>query len=129
MSLLQVRDAMPHFEVARLDGARVRYESIWQRKNLLLVVMPTRVDNASETYASQLANRLDEITRHDAECVITRDPIPGIQPPGVLVADRWGEVHFVAESENVAGLPPLDELIEWLQYVQMKCPECEGESR
>lgn len=120
---------MPHFEVTRLDGAPVRYESIWQRKNLLLVVLPRHGNHASEEYASRIAERSGDIDHQDAEYVITRDPIPGVPSPGVVVADRWGEVHFVAGSGNVSGLPSADELIDWLEYVQVKCPECEGESR
>ena len=34
-----------------------------------------------------------------------------------------------AEPPSAAGLPGPDELIEWLRYVQMQCPECQGEAR
>lgn len=129
MSELQVRDAMPHFTVTRIDGPPVRYESIWQRKNLLLVLLPRNVDGASAKYASQVADRSADITAEDAAYVITRDPIAGAPTPGVVVADRWGEVHFVAGADDVAALPSADDLIDWLRYVQVKCPECEGESR
>jgi hypothetical protein len=49
--------------------------------------------------------------------------------PGVLLADRWGEiVHLTAASES-ARSPAPGELIEWLEYIQNRCPECEGEAR
>ena len=120
---------MPHFEVTRVDGARVRYSTIWQRKNLLLVVLPAAETGASADYAARLTAHRPAIAEHDAECVITRDRVPGVPSPGVVVADRWGEVHFVAGSSGSTGLPSPEELIEWLHYVQVKCPECEGESR
>lgn len=124
MAMLQPRESVPHFEVAGTDGQPVRYASIWQRKNLVLVRLPDPMTGDAEEYAAQLTARLPEITGQDAECVITRDEVPGMPAPGALVADRWGEVHFVQ-----AGRPPVAELIEWLQYLQVKCPECEGESR
>ena len=124
MAMLQPRESVPHFEVAGTDGQPVRYASIWQRKNLVLVRLPEPMTGDAEEYAAQLTARLPEITVQDAECVITRDEVPGMPAPGALVADRWGEVHFVQ-----AGRPPVAELIEWLQYLQVKCPECEGESR
>jgi hypothetical protein len=129
MSELQVGGAMPHFTVTRTDGTRVRYESIWQRKNLLLVLLPRKADSASEEYASQVADRSADITTEDAEYVVTRDPIAGAPTPGVVVADRWGEVHFIAGADDVSALPSPDDLVDWLRYVQVKCPECEGESR
>ena len=40
--MLQPHDLLPHFEVADLGGEHVRYSSIWQRKNLVLVMLPPR---------------------------------------------------------------------------------------
>jgi hypothetical protein len=42
----------------------------------------------------------------------------------VLIADRWGEVQVVH-----AGAPDVDDILAWLEYVQQRCPECEGEAR
>jgi hypothetical protein len=44
----------------------------------------------------------------------------------VLFADRWGEVVHV---EATAELPAATALLEWLDYVERRCPECEGEAR
>jgi hypothetical protein len=30
---------VPHFEVTTVDGQHVRYDDIWQRRNLVLVVV------------------------------------------------------------------------------------------
>jgi hypothetical protein len=45
------------------------------------------------------------------------------------VADRWGEIAYVAAAPHVTELPTASELIEWLDYVERRCPECEGEAR
>ena len=39
--MLQRGDSIPHFEVRGLEGGPFKYSTIWQHKNLLLVVLPT----------------------------------------------------------------------------------------
>jgi hypothetical protein len=60
---------------------------------------------------------------------MTRDDVPGLRAPGALVADRWGEIVYVAPIAEAAGSPTVAELLEWLEYVQHRCPECEGEAK
>ena len=72
---------------------------------------------------------MGQLTAHDTECVITREQVEGVPCPGVITADRWGEICFVAEAGTIAALPPVAELVEWLHYVQIQCPECQGEAR
>lgn len=121
---------VPHFDVSDFDGEFVRYQDIWQRSNLLLVCLGGADTAASSRYRDALAGRNDDLTRHETRVVVTGDSIPGLPSPSVVIADRWGEVHHVATSdEALAGLPPPDALIEWLRFVQIRCPECEGEWR
>ena len=112
---------VPHFTVTALDGRTVAYASIWQRRNLLLVVLPSA---GCDDYAAQLDAHIAELTAFDTACVVTRDAVPGVPQPGVAVADRWGELFHVAPA-----LPPAAELIEWLRYTQVQCPECRAEAR
>jgi hypothetical protein len=60
---------------------------------------------------------------------MTRDQVAGISTPAVIVADRWGEIVYVAVSSDAGGLPPAEALADWLTYVQHQCPECEGETK
>ena len=127
--MLQRGDAVPHFEVRTLAGARCRYSTIWQRRNLLLVVMPAVASASRRDYAADVTGRCREFRDQDVACVITQDPIEGVSAPAIVIADRWGEVVFAAEAGDVAGLPSPDDLIEWVRYTLNKCPECEGETR
>lgn len=127
--MLQPHDQVPQFTVATRDGAVVAYETLWQRKNLLLVLLPETEPEAAAEYAARLDAQLSELTANDTACIVTRDRVPAVPAPGVLVADRWGEIYFVARGERVADLPPVDDLLEWLRYVQHECPECQGEAR
>jgi hypothetical protein len=43
----------------------------------------------------------------------------------LVVADEWGEIHFAAESAR-HELPAPDEVVDWVRFVAIQCPECEG---
>jgi peroxiredoxin len=127
--MLQPGDRVPHFEVKTLEGDLFSYSSIWQRRNLVLVAIPAEQSEASRSYISQLVARRSEFGAEEAECVLTGDRLRGIHSPAVVVADRWGEIVHVAASSTVAELTSPEELLDWVHYLDSRCPECEGEAR
>lgn len=127
--MLQRGDAVPHFEVQTDEGELFSYSSIWQRKNLLLVALPTLNNDSARDYITALRTCLRELGDQDLEYVATRAPIPGLSGSTVLVADRWGAVVHVVEVSDPAELPSSQELLEWVTYVNHQCPECEGETK
>jgi hypothetical protein len=127
--MIQAREQLPHFQVTTIDGRVIAYDTIWQRRNLVLLLLPAPSGDTAGAYVSLLAERRAEIDALAAECVITADTVPGVRAPAVVIADRWGEVQFAEAAATVAGLPAVDELLDWLAYVQHRCPECEGEAR
>ena len=127
--MLERGDVVPHFEVTTANGERVRYATLWQHKNLVLISLAASTSEAVENYLSELTAGIPRFSAHNAACVITRVQVPGVPCPGVLIADRWGEVFHVRAASDVGDLPPVDELIEWLEYVEMQCPECQGEAK
>jgi hypothetical protein len=122
-------DLVPHVELQTLDDRRFRYSDIWQQRNLVLVAVPGGPSASAERYASALAARAGELAEQQTDCVITRDRIPGLPAPGVLVADRWGEIAYVSSSGDAVDLPSVQELVDWIVHVQTRCPECEGEAK
>jgi hypothetical protein len=126
--MLTKGDQLPHFTVAAHDGRRVAYADFWQRKNLLLVLADAAEPAGEGTYLDGVAKRLPELAGYDAACLITRDPVPGVPRPGIVIADRWGEIQTVMSRRAGEG-PSIEELADWLSYVQSRCPECEGEAR
>lgn len=127
--MLQPGDPIPHFEVTALHGDAIRYSTIWQRRNLVLITLPAAASESSANAIAELAARVPELSAHDTACVVTRDTVPGMPVPGLLVADRWGEVVHVANHSSAADLPGLDEVLVWVEHVRNRCPECEGEAR
>ena len=71
--MLQPHDLLPHFEAAGLGGERVLYSSIWQRKNLVLVMLPDS-GPPSQNYADRLLAKVRGLERFVASSD-TRQPI------------------------------------------------------
>lgn len=44
----------------------------------------------------------------------------------VLIADEWGEVYFASEPTETHGPIAPEEVVEWVKFVSIQCPECEG---
>ena len=123
------RDLLPMFSVINaVDGALVRYQDVWQRRNLLLVIAPEN-DPTAAGYTKAFLEAAPTLPANDTTVVVTSSTIPGIPSPGVVVADRWGEIYYVKSAGRAADLPTPDDLAEWLRYVQNECPECQGEAR
>lgn len=127
--MLKTGDDMPHFRAVTLEGRTFNYGDIWQRKNLVLIVVP---DTPSPELAGRVAEWSDageHSIGDDSQWVITTDHVPGFRPPAVVVADKWSEIQFTRSGCSVADLPGGDELVEWLEYVRNQCPECQGEAK
>jgi hypothetical protein len=122
---LRPGDQVPHFEVTTLAGELFRYSTIWQHKNLVLVTLAGEPEDSR--YVAELSAVDAKLGQLKTVCVVTRDRLMGMSAPGALVADRWGEIAHVAGAARVDGLPPPSELLDWLDFVERRCPECEGE--
>jgi hypothetical protein len=120
--ILQRGHSVPFFDIEAADGTRRSYRDLWQRRSLLLVSVP-----APGLDAAQLTARLREKVGDDAEVIVSAETVEGLPRPGVLVADRWGEIVHVAPLDPAAV--DVEDLAAWVRYVQIKCPECEGETR
>jgi hypothetical protein len=126
--MLQRGDRVPHFTVNAADGALVRYEDLWQHDGLLLVSLPAG-DAQTRAYAERLDRCRADVAAHDTQYVLTHEAVSGVPHPGVLIADRWGEIYAVFDGTSASDLPAADEIVEWLRYIHYECPECQGEAR
>ena len=126
--MLRRGDQVPHFEVRTSGGELFRYASIWQHKNLLLVALPGDAPAGARDTLEQ-ATPGDAFQQRESVCVVTRDDVPGLHAPAALVADRWGEIVYLTETSRVDELPTSSDLLDWLDYIDRRCPECEGETK
>lgn len=120
-------DQLPHFSITTIDGDRVNYVDLWQQKNLLLVTVPR--DGSDAAYVSELGRNRDLLAAHDTVPVVTAESVAGLPPFSVLIADRWGEIQFIATGQPVRALPTPADVLAWIEHVQHQCPECQGEAR
>jgi peroxiredoxin len=52
-----------------------------------------------------------------------------LQGGGMIIADQWGEVfHVEPGGTDRHDTPAPSEVVEWLRYVAIQCPECQGEA-
>jgi len=128
ITTIRAHDQLPMFTASIGDGTLVDYEDIWQRKNLLLVSLPID-DPTAAAYATAMSLIEPRVPEYDSAAIITTTQIEGMPSPGVVVADRWGEVYYVQAADRASELPAPDELLEWLRFVQIQCPECQGETQ
>ncbi len=134
--MIQSGDQLPDFDALTLDGHRVNYrQDVWQKKLAVLVTFASPHSDVAHAYRSALAARVRELTACDTMLLIVpgdgdrhgaRSPLPA---PAVIIADRWGEVRDVEHPPDDGGLPGVDAIIEWLRFVQVECPECQGETK
>jgi hypothetical protein len=125
-SELNERDQLPHFDVRELNGRRVRYDELWQRRNLVLVLIDSTKREEATRSASVLSAHRDEFDDAEAAVVVTADSVQGLRAPCVVIADRWGEIMHIERPDpgNVWPFANVDELLQWVRFARIQCPEC-----
>lgn len=115
------RQSVPHFVVTQLDGRVVRYvDGIWQHRHLVFVSLP-RDDRDADIYAASLTEQADRFAASGAVLVVTHDTIGGLGCPGVLIADRYGEIRHAEQQARVRDLISATGIQEWLTFISVQC--------
>lgn len=48
----------------------------------------------------------------------------GSGAPAVLIADRYGEIFAEYHARQTPGLPGINDVLQWLAFINSQCPEC-----
>jgi len=128
---------VPHFSVTTRAGETFSRGQIWQREQLLLVLLPAEPWPALTVWADGVEAARERVRKMETALVITSDPVSGFEPPVALVADRWGEVTHAAtvsiDADPASGrervTPDVGDLLVWVEATLHRCPECEGEAK
>jgi peroxiredoxin len=117
-TMLAPGDHLPHLTLTTVTGDRIAYRDLWQRRNVAIVSTP------DADRAQAFADAAAEFAKRNAVCIATHQILDVPPCPGVVIADRWGEIVHVARE-----VPAVEDVLEWLDHVELRCPECEGEAR
>jgi hypothetical protein len=126
---LAPNDLMPQFAVTTLEGNRFDYSCIWQRRNLVLMIIAPTPASAASGYVEAVTARREELDAFDATVVTTADAVASVTAPAVIIADRWGEIYLASTGAQLSELPSASEIFETLRAIAYECPECQGEAR
>src|SRR5688572_6083934 len=88
----------------RGEGALVDYHDVWQKMNLVLVTLADD-DPTAEAYAMSLSVLGPVIASQEVGFIVTSSHIEEVASPGVVVADRCGQVYYVSYSNRASELP------------------------
>lgn len=123
--MLRRGDLIPRFEGAASDGRPIEYDRVWQQRNVVLFALPAGRDAAASRYLTALERGLTELKPADTSLVVSNSPIAGLPPNTLAIADRWGEIaHIERLASDCSSWPSIDDILEWVEFVRMKCPEC-----
>lgn len=118
-------DLLPHFSGFSPEGSRLDYERLWQRRNVLLLVLASPAGATTWEYVTSLDAQVRQLVPDDTSVVVAEGPLAGLPVNTVVVADRWGEVvHCEPLPADPSNWPPASELVEWAEFVRRRCPEC-----
>jgi peroxiredoxin len=150
-SILKRGQVVPTFTLPDTSGAPVRRSAYRDKKNLVLVFLPSAEDDAGRAYLRALADAYPAIqaetgevlailrgdgtdiaaARHDLELAFpllvdadgsaTARFLPQAARAGVFVTDRYGELYFAAPTAGTATLPPIADIQAWLEAIDRQC--------
>ena len=101
-----------------------RHDDINEWDGRVAVLLPHGLA-AAEKLRSDLELPFPVLADADGEVAVRT----GVQGGGMIIADQWGEIFFeAAGGPEVHSFPAVDEVVEWLRYLAIQCPECQGEA-
>ncbi len=118
-------DLVPHFETATVDGRPFRYADVWQRSNLVLLILPRSAGAGARGYVADLEARVAKLMPANSVVAAVQGPVAGLPDSSIVLSDRWGEIaHIIELPAAVTAWPDAGDVVEWLEFIRMKCPEC-----
>lgn len=152
-----VGERLPHLDLtAERGGAAIPLRRSG-REGIVLLILHASGCAACDGYLRDLARIQDDVRDWDGRVVVVRtgtplahengtesDPEHGfvtaadpegilrqrlrVDIPAILIADQWGELHAVEMAGPEHEFLDPGEVVDWLRFIAIQCPECQGEA-
>jgi peroxiredoxin len=96
------------------------YQDVLYAEARVIAVVPLPLPDAS-ALSSRL--KLPFALLADEGGETTRRMLGSENASALCVADRFGQVHYLALAHTAAALPPIKAALDWLDFIQVQCPE------
>ncbi len=148
---LRLGRSVPLFSLPAVQGGRSGPGALRSRYNMVLGFLDAGV--AGESYLRSLTDVYSDIVASQARALVavplplqearmlhsklslpfplladedgsvTRRMLGEGSNAALCVADRFGEVYYLQTGRDVPELPAVHTALEWLEYIQVQCPE------
>lgn len=101
------------------------FDEIIAEETQLLIIMPASADSARE-FKESLGLRFP-VLADSSGSVFRRYGVVGESGElllAVFISDRFGELYHVAIARGEHELPSAKEILGWLSFIEIQCPEC-----
>jgi peroxiredoxin len=131
------------FALETPEGREIRSQSYRQRSNLVLLFHHGRDCARCHEMLADFDAGSEEIRDQSATILAIGPEAPaasfpmlldssgevtarqGLTVPAVVIVDRFGEIWAAWEGGADHRLPSSKDVIEWLEFLEVQCPECE----
>lgn len=96
------------------------YQDVLYAEARVIAVAPLPLHDAS-ALSSRL--KLPFALLADEGMETTRRMLGSEHASALCVADRYGQAHYLAPARTAAALPPIKAALDWLDFIQVQCPE------
>lgn len=103
-----------------LQDIAAHYDTYRELETEVLVVLALDVERAQPLY---VGGTLPFLLLLDPAGVVRKTYL-GDKPVGLVVIDRFGIIYAVYAALRSEHLPSQAEVVSWLRYIELQCPEC-----
>ncbi len=151
-SQLRIGGKLPLFYLPSTQGGQSGPSAMRSKYNLVLAFLPGAPQAAR--YLREVAEIYPQILRNDARLIsvlasnldttqrtaqalelsftllsdenaATASCILGDSNRAALIStDRYGIIYFTEQAPTIDKLPQPDTILDWLEYIEIQCPEC-----
>src|SRR5690606_41996563 len=122
--------APPAFYPLSLHDALPIFRKAGRLATVLVTVHPDCAECSA--YLESLRDVQGRVEEWDGRVIAARATeelaAAGVPAPAVLIADQWGELFVVEPAGADHAFIEPDEVVAWLRYLAIQCPECQGEA-